>query len=160
MDTIWAPWRIQYILGPKDKGCFLCDAFKDDKDRERLVVRRYVHNALVLNRYPYNPGHLMIAPYRHVDSLAAMTPGERAEMMELSSSCVETLKRVMNPQGFNIGINLGDVAGAGLKDHIHLHIVPRWNGDTNFMPVLGQTRVIPQALDDVWLQLHEAFRNA
>ena len=159
MNQLWAPWRIDYILSPKDQGCFLCTilAQAQDQDRANLVVHRGRTCSVVLNRYPYIGGHLMVAPYRHVDSLPGMTAEERAEMMELASRCVEILKTTMNPQGFNVGINLGAPAGAGLKDHIHVHVVPRWVGDTNFMPVLGSTTVIPQALEDLYDALHPHF---
>jgi ATP adenylyltransferase len=157
MKTIWAPWRIEYIRGPKDEGCFLCDMFKLNDDRQRLLLKRGDLCAVVINRYPYTPGHLMVAPYRHVDTLSAMTDEERSEMMRLTCRAVEVLTARVHPHGFNIGMNLGEQAGAGLKDHVHMHIVPRWTGDTNFMPVLGHVKVLPQSLDDLWDMLHDGF---
>ena len=157
MNQIWAPWRIDYILGPKDRDCFLCTKFAEGQDQENHLLFRGPTCAVVLNRYPYIGGHLMVAPYRHVDSLDGLQPGERAELMELANRCVVVLKKIMQPQGFNIGLNLGAPAGAGLKDHLHLHVVPRWNGDTNFMPVLGKTTVIPQALDELYDALKPHF---
>jgi len=112
---------------------------------------------VILNRYPYNNGHLMIAPYRHVPDLDAMNPEERHEMIDLLSRSIQVLRRTMSAEGFNAGLNLGECAGAGLPGHVHLHLVPRWTGDTNFMPVVGGTKVIPQSLDDLWQQLHPAF---
>ena len=153
MNALWAPWRMEYILGPKDGECFLCAAARSTDDRACHVVRRGEGCFALLNRYPYNNGHLMVAPYRHVRGLAEMTPAERIELMELASGLVERLRETIRPEGFNLGLNLGKVAGAGLESHLHLHIVPRWNGDTNFMPVLADTKVIPQALDELWARL-------
>ncbi len=154
---LWAPWRIEYILGEKSGECFLCRAFKEDQDRENLVLKRAKTCVVVMNRFPYNNGHLMIAPLRHIDAIERLTPEEQRELMALTARSVEILKQVMNPQGFNIGLNLGEAAGAGLKDHLHQHIVPRWAGDTNFMPVLGDVRVIPQALLELYDRLAPAF---
>lgn len=157
MNNVWAPWRIEYILSPKDGRCFLCDMFAAADDRANRLLFRGATCAVVMNRYPYTGGHLMVAPYRHVDGLDGMTADEKAEMMELTDRAVRILKAAMKPQGFNIGINLGAPAGAGLKDHIHQHIVPRWIGDTNFMPVLGGTTVVPQALDELYELLRAGF---
>jgi ATP adenylyltransferase len=154
---LWAPWRIEYILGEKSGECFLCRAFKEDQDRENLVLKRAKTCVVVMNRFPYNNGHLMIVPLRHIDAIERLTPEEQRELMDLTARSVEILKQVMNPQGFNIGLNLGEAAGAGLKDHLHQHIVPRWAGDTNFMPVLGDVRVIPQALLELYDRLAPAF---
>lgn len=149
---------MKYILGSKEKGCFLCDMLPSAQDAENLILKRGKTCFIVMNRYPYNNGHLMVCPLRHVDTLGGLTADERAEMMELTSESVELLQKVVRPDGFNIGINLGEAAGAGLKDHIHMHIVPRWNGDTNFMPVLGKTKVIPQALHELRDQLAAALK--
>ena len=156
--NIWAPWRMEYITGDKSGGCFLCRMFREKQDAKNHVLARGRTCAAVMNRYPYSTGHLMVAPYRHVADIVKLTRAESAEMMELTARCVAALRRAMNPQGFNIGINLGDAAGAGLKDHIHLHIVPRWIGDTNFMPVLADVKVMPQSLTDLWSILHREFR--
>ena len=114
---------------------------------------------MLMNRYPYNGGHLMVAPIRHIDTLASMTPEEQLEMTSLTSDAIELLKKVANPDGFNVGINLGEAAGAGLKEHIHMHIVPRWNGDTNFMPVMSDIKIIPQTLEEMWEQLTQALNS-
>lgn len=158
METLWAPWRIEYIKEAPKGGCFLCDILRaGGDDRANLVLKRGTACAVVMNRYPYNNGHLMVAPYRHVARLADLTPEERLETMDLLDLSVAALTSAIRPDGFNVGINLGRVAGAGLETHLHTHIVPRWNGDTNFMPVIGDTKVIPQALDDLWVTLRAAF---
>ena len=157
--TIWAPWRIEYILGNKDEECFLCRMFAEENDRENLVLRRGKTCAVVMNRYPYTGGHLMVAPYRHLEHLQDMTPEERVEITNLSIEAVEILKTALKPDGLNLGYNLGAAAGAGLKDHIHQHIVPRWTGDTNFMPVIGDTRVMPQALMEQYDVLYPLFNG-
>lgn len=158
METLWAPWRMDYIEGPKQDGCFLCDILRvGGDDRAGLVLKRGKVCAVVMNRYPYNNGHLMIAPYRHVARLADLSPEERMETMDLLDLSVAVLTSAIRPEGFNIGINLGRAAGAGLETHLHTHVVPRWNGDTNFMPVIGDTKVIPQALDDLWVTVRAAF---
>jgi ATP adenylyltransferase len=143
---LWAPWRIEYIRQEKEDSCFLCRIFAETKDRENLLLYRGKTCAILMNRYPYNSGHLLVAPYRHIAELDGFTADEVAEMAALSTRAVAALREVMAPQGFNIGYNLGEAAGAGLKDHLHQHIVPRWVGDTNFMPVLGGPRVMPEAL--------------
>jgi len=146
MKYIWAPWRIQYIRSEKPEGCILCDKPSEDNDKENYILYRGKKNFIMLNAFPYNPGHLLIAPYRHVGSLELLTADERNEHYELVSRSIKVLKSEINPAGFNIGANLGKVAGAGIDDHFHSHIVPRWNGDTNFVPVLADVRVVPQAL--------------
>jgi ATP adenylyltransferase len=157
MKQMWAPWRMEYIGESMGDGCFLCRYFAEPagRDEANLVVRRGARCAVVMNRYPYSNGHLMVAPYRHAGTLDALEADEQADMMALASWCTRALGAIMKPHGFNIGINQGLVAGAGLKDHIHLHVVPRWNGDTNFMPVFGEVKVIPQALEDVWTLLRD-----
>jgi ATP adenylyltransferase len=157
MKYIWAPWRIQYIRNEKPKGCILCDKPAEDKDKENYVLYRGKNNFIMLNAFPYNPGHLLIAPYRHVGSLELLTTEERNEHYELVSRSIKVLKSEINPAGFNIGANLGKVAGAGIDDHFHSHIVPRWNGDTNFVPVLADVRVVPQALADTYDALFRKF---
>lgn len=158
MDTLWAPWRVEYIQGPKEDGCFLCDILRaGGDDRANLVLKRGGVCAVLMNRYPYNNGHLMVAPYRHVARIADLAPGERLETMDLLDLSIAALTSAIRPDGFNVGMNLGRVSGAGLETHLHTHLVPRWNGDTNFMPVIGDTKVIPQALDDLWVTLRAAF---
>ena len=160
MKTIWAPWRMAYIKSTKtakEGDCFLCDIFRSSRDRANLVLKRGKKCVIVFNRYPYSSGHLMVAPIRHVASLAAMTRPEVLEMMQLVNECVGVLTKCLQPHGFNIGINLGEVAGAGLKDHLHMHVVPRWRGDTNFMPVLADVKVMPESLETLWKQLRSAL---
>ncbi len=160
MKRIWAPWRMEYILQPKSKGCFLCEGFTDDQDRDRLILRRGTHCAIMMNRYPYNNGHLMVAPLRHIDRLEELTDSESAELMHFTQASIRVLRQYMKPDGFNVGLNLGEAAGAGLKEHLHQHIVPRWSGDTNFMPAIGETKVMPQSLGDVYEGLLPLFVQA
>jgi ATP adenylyltransferase len=159
MEQIWAPWRIKYIQTAKAgvKGCILCDKPKENNDVANYVLYRGKQNFIILNSYPYNPGHLMVAPYRHVANLEELTREELHEHFELVSRSVKVLGQVFNPGGFNIGINLGKVAGAGIDDHIHTHIVPRWQGDTNFMPVVSDVRVVPEALAETYDKLKGKF---
>ena len=155
--ALWAPWRMEYIAGPRVSGCFLCAMLRRGGDREGLVVFRGRRCAVLMNRYPYNNGHLMVAPRRHVPDLRAMTRAERAEAMDLVGRGIEALRAAVHPDGFNVGLNLGKAAGAGLEGHVHFHIVPRWNGDTNFMPVVADVKVIPQALAELCAVLRRAF---
>lgn len=145
---IWAPWRIDFIRSEKASGCFLCgNESETDKYEERLIVKRLERCFIILNRYPYNSGHLLIAPYIHVGDISML---EAATLHEMSDACViakNALDAVMKPEAFNIGFNLGKAAGAGVAEHLHMHIVPRWNGDTNFMPVISDTRVVPESLE-------------
>ncbi len=159
MKQLWAPWRIQYIRSPKHDGCIFCDFPKENRDRERLILYRGKHSFIIMNNYPYNPGHVMIAPYRHVGKWEDLNDEELLEIMKLSQLAVKAIKRVMNPDGFNMGVNLGRVAGAGIDDHVHLHIVPRWNGDTNFMPVVADTKVIPESLQEAYDGLRKAVEE-
>jgi ATP adenylyltransferase len=155
--TIWAPWRIEYIRSDKQEECFLCRLFSETDDRDNLLLRRGRTCAVVMNRYPYTGGHLLVAPYRHLADLADMTADEKAELMELTIRAVDILKAELKPDGLNLGFNFGSAAGAGLKDHLHQHIVPRWIGDTNFMPVIGDARVMPQALLEQYDALYPLF---
>lgn len=157
MKRIWAPWRMEYILNSRKRGCFLCKICQADKDEQNLVLKRGRSTFLLLNRYPYNNGHLLVAPYKHADNLESLNAKEMSEMMELASTACKALRKSLHPDGFNLGLNIGTAAGAGLKDHIHLHIVPRWEGDTNFMPVLGEVKIIPQPLDELWRKLKKAL---
>jgi ATP adenylyltransferase len=146
-----------FIRAPAEKECFLCRIVREgpEKDAENLVVHRGLTCILLLNRYPYSGGHLLAVPLRHEGKLDALLPAEMLEMMELTCLGERLLERVAQPQGFNVGLNQGAAAGAGLKDHLHVHVVPRWEGDTNFMPVVGGVRVIPQALEE----MHAALRT-
>jgi ATP adenylyltransferase len=157
MEQIWAPWRIKYIRMEKVKGCILCEKPRQSNDVKNCILHRGEKNFVMLNSYPYNPGHLMIAPYRHVASLEGLTNKELHEHFEIVSQSLKVLKQVFNPAGFNIGINVGKVAGAGIDDHIHTHIVPRWQGDTNFMPVISEVRVVPEALAETYDKLKGKF---
>jgi ATP adenylyltransferase len=157
MKFIWAPWRIQYIRSEKPKGCILCDKPAEDKDKDNYILYRGVKNFIMLNAFPYNPGHLLVAPYRHTGNMDELTAAERNEHYELVSRSIKVLKEAMNPGGFNIGANLGKVAGAGIEEHFHSHIVPRWNGDNNFVPVLADVRVVPQALAETYKALRGKF---
>jgi ATP adenylyltransferase len=145
MEILWAPWRRKYVTeGAREPGCVLCRALESAQSPESLVVHVGAHVFLLMNRYPYNAGHVMIAPHRHVATLAAATPEEMSEMMSLARRLEEVFREVYRPDGINLGMNLGKPAGAGVADHLHLHAVPRWNGDTNFMSVTGGVRVIPE----------------
>jgi len=157
MERIWAPWRMRYIQVKKPEGCILCDKPKQNSDAQNYILYRGKNNFVIMNSYPYNPGHLMIAPYRPVAELEELTDEERNEHFEIVSRSIKVLKEVFNPGGFNIGTNIGRIAGAGIDGHIHTHIVPRWQGDTNFMPVFSDVRVIPQALAETYEKLKEKF---
>ena len=141
---------MEYIRGIREEGCFLCRIFDSSRDRENLLLKRGESCAVVLNRFPYNNGHLMVCPYRHVADIGDMTDEEQAETMKLASEAVSALRQAIRPDGFNVGLNLGRAGGAGLEEHVHTHVVPRWSGDTNFMPVLSDVKVIPQFLSELW----------
>lgn len=158
MEQLWAPWRIDYILKQKDEGCIFCIKPAENNDKKNLVLHRDKHCFVIMNYYPYNNGHLLVVPYRHIAELTDLSEIENKDLMDLLSRCVEVLKQKMSPHGFNIGMNLGTVAGAGVKDHLHFHIVPRWNGDTNYMPIFGHTKVISEALEKTWEKLREGFK--
>jgi ATP adenylyltransferase len=144
--NLWAPWRIDYILSEKEEGCIFCKKPKEDNDVENLILHRGKLSFIIFNRYPYNNGHLMVVPYRHISDYLKLTDDEILEINSFIKLCVKILKENMTPDGFNIGLNLGKAAGAGIDEHLHYHIVPRWIGDTNFMPVFSDTRVVPQSL--------------
>jgi ATP adenylyltransferase len=153
MEQIWAPWRMEYILLEKPKECILCTKPKEDNDESNYILYRGGHNFVMLNSWPYNPGHLMIAPYRHISGLEQYTDEELWEHFDIVRRSTSALKKLLNPHGFNIGINIGKTAGAGIEDHLHTHVVPRWEGDTNFMPVIYNTRVLPEALASAYNKL-------
>lgn len=159
MESLHAPWRIEYILAPKPElaeSLFARIAQSSD-DEANLVIARDRTCYALLNAYPYTGGHLMIVPYRQVQELDALTEEEMLDLMRLTRRCLGALKRVMRPDGFNVGMNLGKVAGAGILEHLHVHVVPRWQGDTNFMPVLAGTTIVPQALRELAAQLRQAL---
>ena len=155
MEHLWAPWRVEYIMGPKPDGCIFCDKPLEEKDEENLILCRGERNFVMLNSFPYNPGHLLISPYRHLSGLEEMSEEETLEHWHLVSLSMEWMKKAVQPQGFNIGITVGEVAGAGVLGHIHTHIVPRWGGDTNFMTVLADSRVVPEALKATYHKLRD-----
>ena len=156
MKHLWSPWRLEYLTAPKVEGCVFCHAAKSDQDRENLVLLRGERVFLILNRFPYNNGHFMVVPYVHVPSLEDLDTPTLTEMMLFLKKGLAALRTVMHPQGFNIGANLGQAAGAGIEEHVHLHAVPRWVGDTNFMSVIGDMRVVPQT----WLQTYDDLKAA
>lgn len=157
MKQLFTPWRMEYILSAKQPGCVFCNMLEAQDDRSLLILRRGQRAFLVLNKYPYNNGHLMAIPYRHVDTLEDLAPEELADVMALTILGMRALRQVLRPEGFNVGANVGAVAGAGVKSHVHIHVVPRWEGDTNFMSVFGDTRVIPQTLSETYDQLLAAL---
>ena len=157
MEKLWAPWRIEYILSKKPAGCIFCDKPAENRDEENLILHRGKYNFIIMNAYPYNNGHMMVVPFRHTATLSSWSAEEQQEMMQLADLAVRLLRQTMRPDGFNLGINMGIVGGAGIADHIHLHIVPRWNGDTNFMPVLGETKIISEDLKESWSKLMRLF---
>jgi ATP adenylyltransferase len=159
MQKLWAPWRIDYIKNPKEEGCFFCKYSREKDDRKNLLIHRGKKAFILLNYYPYNNGHLMIAPYQHTAEIADLDDETKLEMMDSVNHCIKALRKQLKADGFNIGINIGQVAGAGIKDHIHIHVVPRWNGDTNFMPILGSTKVVSQGLEETWHLLRNYFKN-
>jgi len=156
-ERLWAPWRLEYIKGPKPDGCILCDKPAEGDDEAAYVVHRGESCFVILNAFPYNNGHVMIAPYEHTGSLEELPDDTVLELMQLTQRSIRVLTEVYGPEGFNIGVNQGKVAGAGVEDHIHQHVVPRWSADTNFMPVIGSTRVLPQSLADSYRALREQF---
>ena len=185
MDYLWTPWRYAYVTGtgtpgrqgvpdalagwPGDKGCVFCNMIAavdhaisqampaEQAERAVGIILRAQHAFIVLNAFPYTSGHIMVVPYRHEGSLAVLDPPEAHELMDLAQRTERVLKKVYTPQGINLGMNLGKAAGAGIADHLHLHALPRWLGDTNFMTAIGETRVLPEALDVTWERLREAF---
>ncbi len=159
MERMFTPWRMAYIAGPHERGCILCEKPGEDKDRDNLIVYRGEQCYVLLNLYPYNNGHLMIAPYAHIATLEDLPPETAAEMIHLTQKSIRALRRALSPHGFNIGMNLGRVAGAGIADHVHLHVVPRWQGDTNFMPLICGTKLIPEWLDETYEKLYRAFQD-
>lgn len=156
MERLWAPWRSHYVANAgKPNGCFLCTEPHSVNDRESLILSRGPKTFVILNRFPYNSGHLLIAPYRHVKDWEVLDNEELLEIGLQAQKMVTALKKVFKPQGFNVGLNLGGPAGAGLPGHLHVHIVPRWQGDTNFMPVVGDTKVISEGLLNTWGKLRQ-----
>jgi ATP adenylyltransferase len=162
MDHLWAPWRMAYVTANKPAGdspCFICKGLAEDDDRANLLAWRTAHSVLYVNRFPYNNGHLLVCPRAHKARLDELSPDELLDGLETVRAAVRVLDGLMKPHGYNIGINLGAAAGAGVPGHLHWHVVPRWNGDTNFMPVLSDTRVIVQSLDSLYNLLAERLHS-
>ncbi|MGQ9674043.1 MAG: HIT family protein [Chloroflexota bacterium] len=156
VGRLWTPWRMKFILSDKKGGCVFCQKVAETNDRANYLLYRGDHSFIMLNAYPYNNGHLLVVPYNHSPSLEDLDHATLTEVMLLVNRGLAALRKAMNPQGFNIGANLGAVAGAGITDHVHLHIVPRWQGDNNFLPVIDDTRLIPECLDDTYQRLLDA----
>ena len=160
MDRLWAPWRMRYIeTADEAEGCIFCTKPEENRDDENLILLRGERAFIMLNAFPYSNGHLMVSPYKHTAELDDLADKELLDLMKVTRRGVNILKAAFKPDGFNIGINMGRVAGAGIRDHVHIHIVPRWNGDTNFMPVLADVRVIPESLAVVYDRLKEHAGN-
>ena len=160
METLWTPWRSTYLKTKGESGsCIFCKAAAGDKDEESLVVHRAEHCFVILNRYPYTSGHVMIAPYAHVSRLTAIPDAAAFEMMHLMRQAQAVIERTYQPGGLNLGMNLGEAAGAGIEQHIHMHVLPRWRGDANFMTSIGEVRVIPEDLDVTYQRIRSAFQE-
>ena len=160
MNHIWSPWRMEYIENHSSDGsCIFCDLQAMADGVENLIAFRGNLAYVILNRYPYTSGHVMVVPFVHKSNLEKLDAATRAEMMELTSRCMTILRHVYNPQAFNMGANIGEAAGAGVKEHVHIHVVPRWKGDTNFMSTLGNTRVLPESLEDTYRRIKEGFEK-
>lgn len=161
LEHLWAPWRMEYIgsaSSQEEQGCIFCELPAKNDDEATYILTRQEHSFGILNKFPYNSGHLMVAPFRHVGNLEELKDDESLDMAKLLGRCVEALKEAMQPNGFNLGMNLGQVAGAGIPDHLHWHVVPRWSGDTNFMPIVGETKVLPELLRQTYEKLRLGLR--
>ncbi len=158
MKVLWAPWRIEYITAKKDEGCVFCSASNQDDDKKNLILYKGETCFIIMNRYPYSNGHLMAVPYRHTSDLRELGDSERLELINLTGKCLDILNAI-NPDGYNLGMNIGREAGAGIDDHLHFHIVPRWSGDTNFMPLLADTKIMPEYLESTYDTLLAELKN-
>jgi ATP adenylyltransferase len=159
LEKLWAPWREKFILCEKQPGCFLCRTARENQDGKNYILYRGKKCFVILNRYPYNTGHLMVSPYRHVGKLEDLKEDEASELLKVTQFCIKTIKKGMKPQGINLGMNLGKVSGAGVADHLHLHVVPRWLGDTNFMPVVAETKIVSMSLSHVYKILKREMKK-
>ncbi len=157
MNKLWAPWRMDYIQSPKEEGCIFCTKSQQSNDRDNLVLYRGNYAFVLMNLYPYTNGHLMISPYDHSPETTQLSSACQTEIMSLATQTMTILKKTMRAEGFNFGANIGKAGGAGIEEHLHYHIVPRWSGDTNFMPVIGHTKVMMEGLQESWDTLKEHF---
>ncbi len=158
MDRLWNPWRFQYVSKEKrPEGCIFCDLPRENNDEENLIVHRARFNYIILNRYPYTTGHLMVVPFVHTDSLQGIDGATSQELFELVRAADDKLRQVYRPKGMNLGMNLGEAAGAGIAEHIHMHVLPRWIGDANFLTVVGETRILPEELSETYRKLKAVF---
>jgi ATP adenylyltransferase len=157
MERLWAPWRLEYIVAEKVDGCIFCEFPRQDEDEKHKILCRGQHAFVIMNAFPYSNGHLLVSPYRHLADIGELNDDENLEIMQLVQKCCKALREMCRPDGFNIGVNAGVAAGAGIADHIHVHVVPRWAGDTNFMPVFADVKVIPEALETTYRKLKELF---
>lgn len=160
MKVLWAPWRMEYILGRKEPECLFCVKPTEQEDRENLILYRGGHAYVIMNKYPYSNGHLMVVPYIHTSSFDNLHDADLLDIMKLARFSVDCLKKAFHPEGFNVGVNIGEAAGAGIKEHLHVHIVPRWAGDSNFMAVTAEVRMIPEHLLDTYDKLYPFFSGA
>ncbi|HUT72129.1 MAG TPA: HIT domain-containing protein [Desulfatiglandales bacterium] len=161
MKVVWAPWRMEYVGSDQaSEGCIFCPGDDRTQDEKRLILYRGEWSIVLMNRFPYSNGHLLIAPLRHISSFDSLSPDEKLDLLNMVERSMSVLKKVMNPAGFNIGMNLGKVAGAGVEDHMHFHIVPRWSGDTNYMTVLGEVRIIPEHIRATYEKLLPFFKQS
>lgn len=151
--SLYAPWRISYILANKIKGCLFCNVIKEKRDKNNLIIERSKYCFVMLNKFPYNNGHIMIVPFKHKSKIEDLNDSTISDMFKMIKKYIVKMKKVMRADAFNIGINIGKFAGAGIADHLHLHIVPRWAGDNNFMPVIGKTKIISESFDSVYKKL-------
>ena len=160
MDRLWSPWRYRYVskVSPLD-ACVFCAKAAEDRDEENLILYRGEYNYVLLNMYPYTTGHLMVVPYAHIANLEELPDATAQELMRLTQTAVRHLRNVYRPQGLNAGLNLGECAGAGVAGHLHMHVLPRWAGDANFMTTVGETRVMPEDLGATWQRLRNAFQS-
>jgi ATP adenylyltransferase len=158
MEILWAPWRMEYVAASNEKGaCIFCPGNDRGRDEERLILFVGDRSIVLMNRYPYISGHLLVAPVRHVSTIEALTDEEKLDLINMVEKAVGILTKAMNPGGFNVGLNLGRIAGAGVEDHLHFHVVPRWSGDTNYMTVMGEVRVIPEHIRATYKKLLPLF---
>ena len=159
MDKLWAPWRLKYVTAERTKGCVFCGAYKEKSDTKFFVITRSEKCFALLNIFPYNNGHILITPNRHIKDLERLTDKELTDLNKTTVKIISALKIKLKPHGFNIGVNLGSAAGAGIKGHLHIHVVPRWDGDTNFMPVIGKAKIISQSLDELYKTLTKCLQK-